>query len=60
MSNTAQSQMAEARKSIQKLHDDAYAKFPVNSAFPVGCDERAEFMNRGMADIKKRFPKAFR
>lgn len=61
MSNeNGQTQFAEAAKAVKTLSDEAYQKYPINSAFPIGCEERAEFISRGMVAIKKRFPKAFK
>lgn len=55
----AKSQLAEVQESIKDVHQKAYQEYPVNSAFPVGCEERAEFIERGLRDVKKRFPKSF-
>lgn len=56
----AKSQFAEVQEAIKTINQDAYRKYPLNSAFPVGCDERAEFTDRQMAAVKKRFPAAFK
>lgn len=55
----ANSQLNEVKDAIMKIHQDANIEYPLNSAFPVGCEERAAYIDRHMADVKKRFPKAF-
>lgn len=54
------SQLSEVQDAIKEVNKDAHRKYPLNSAFPVGCDERAEFIDRQMAGVKKRFPESFK